>query len=409
VLQIEVENNMLAFKVIHQIMPGIYWVGVEDWNRRIFDALIPLPLGTSYNAYLLVEKEKIALIDTVQRDFADEMLQRIRNIVDPAKIDYVIMNHAEPDHAGSIPNIMSLARNANLVVTKLGVEMARTFYDVPSERILMVKEGDTLGLGGKTLKFIDAPWLHWPETMFTYCVEDKILFPCDFFGAHIASGKLYDDEVGDIVLPDAKRYYAEIMMPFPVAIQRALDKVKTLDLKMIAPSHGPIYRNPRRILDAYEMWARGSLKQKVVVAYVTMWGSTEALEKVIVESIASEGIETVPYNLLVADISHVMTDLVDASAIVIGAPTVLSGAHPIALMATEIVRALKPRTKLAAVFGSYGWGRGAVKMITERLQQSGFEILETLEVRGPPKKEDLEKAAILGRHVAQKIKEGVET
>jgi flavorubredoxin len=272
---------------------------------------------------------------------------------------------------------------------------------------MMVKEGDTLDLGGKTLKFFDAPWLHWPETMFTYCVEDKVLFPCDFFGAHIAKSKLFDDEVGDIVLPEAKRYYAEIMMPYPVAIQRALDKVKNLDLKMIAPSHGPIYRNPKRILDAYEMWARGPLQPKAVVVYVSMWGSTEALDKAIVESISAEGIETVPYNLLVSDVSHIMKDLVDASAIVIGAPTVLNGAHPLAIMITEIIRAIKPRTKVVALFGSYGWGRGAVKMMTDRLQQSGFEILETLEVRGPPGKEDLEKAANLGKHVAQRIKENL--
>jgi flavorubredoxin len=388
-------------------MPGIYWVGVEDWNRRIFDALIPLPLGTSYNAYLVVGKEKTALVDTVQSNFAYEMLQKIGKIMDPEKIDYVVMNHAEPDHAGSIPRVMTTAKNAKLVVTKLGVDMAKVFYDVPSEKTIMVKEGDMLDLGGKMLRFIDAPWLHWPETMFTYCVEDKILFPCDFFGAHIAKSRLYDDEVGDIVLPEAKRYYAEIMMPFPVAIQRALDKVKNFDLKIIAPSHGPIYRNPRRILDAYEQWARGPLPQKAVIIYVSMWGSTEMLEKTIMESISSEGVEIVPYNLLVADISHVMRDLVDANAIVIGAPTVLNGAHPLAIMATEIIRALKPRAKLAAIFGSYGWGRGAVKMITDRLQQSGFEIVETLEVRGPPRKEDIQKAAELGKHVAQRVKKGL--
>jgi flavorubredoxin len=243
----------------------------------------------------------------------------------------------------------------------------------------------------------------------TYLVEDKILFPCDFFGSHIAKSKLFDDEVGDIVLPDAKRYYAEIMMPFPVAIQRALDKVRALELRMIAPSHGPVYRNPRRILDAYELWARGPLQPKVVLVYVSMWGSTEALEKTIVDSIAAEGVEVVPYNLLVADVSHIMRDLVDASAIVIGAPTVLNGVHPVALMATAIIQALKPRTKLAAVFGSYGWGRGAVRTITNSLQQLGFEIIETLDVRGPPKKEDQEKAAALGKHVAQKIKESTKT
>jgi flavorubredoxin len=243
--------------------------------------------------------------------------------------------------------------------------------------------------------------------MFTYAVEDKILFPCDFFGSHFAKSRLYDDELGDILLPEAKRYYAEIMMPFPIAIQRALDKVKNIDLRMIAPSHGPIYRNPKRILDSYEQWARGPLQQKAVVVYVTMWESTAALEKTIVESISAEGVEAVPYNLLVSDVSHIMRDLVDASAIVIGAPTVLNRAHPQAIAITEIIRAIKPRTKLVALFGSYGWGRGAVKMMTERLQQSGFEIMETLEVRGPPRKEDLEKAKNLGKHVAQRIREGV--
>jgi flavorubredoxin len=399
----------MSIKAVSELASGVYYVGVEDWDRRIFDALIPMPLGTSYNAYLIVGKEKIALVDTVQNNFADELLQKIGRVIDPAKIDFVIMNHAEPDHAGSIPRVLAAAPNAKLVVTKLGAEMAKVFYDVPEERALIVKEGDTLDLGGKTLRFIDAPWLHWPETMFTYLVEDKILFPCDFFGSHIAKSRLFDDEVGDVVLPDAKRYYAEIMMPFPVAIQRALDKVKALELSMIAPSHGPVFRNPRRIVDAYELWARGPLLPKVVVVYVTMWGSTEALEKTIVESIAAEGVEVVPYNLLVADISHVMRDLVDASAIVIGAPTVLNGPHPVALLATAIIQALKPRTKLAAVFGSYGWGRGAVRTITNSLQQAGFEIIETLEVRGPPKQEDQEKATTLGKHVAQKIKESTKT
>jgi flavorubredoxin len=398
---------MSATQAVSELIPGIYWVGVEDWDRRMFDALIPLPLGTSYNAYLVVGRKSTALIDTVQSNFVDEMLKKIEAVVNPERIDYVIMNHAEPDHAGSIPRIMSIAGNAKLVVTKLGVEMAKTFYKVDSTRIFTVKDGDTLDLGGKTLRFIDAPWLHWPETMFTYFVEERVLFPCDFFGSHMAKGRLFDDEVGDIVLPEAKRYYAEIMMPFPLAIQRALDKVKNLELKMIAPSHGPIYRNPKRILDAYETWARGPLKQKAVVVYVTMWGSSETLEKAIIESLFAEEIEIASYNLSVSDISHVMRDLVDASAVVIGAPTVLNGPHPLALFATEIVRALKPRAKLAAVFGSYGWGGGAVKAITDRLQQSGFQILGTLDVHGPPTKEDLEKAANLGKQVASRVKEGI--
>jgi flavorubredoxin len=396
---------MSTNKTAKKLVEGVYYVGVEDWDRRIFDALIPLPNGTSYNAYLIVGKDKVALVDTVQKNFSDELLEKIGSVVDPSKIDYVVMNHAEPDHAGSIPRVLEVAKNAKLVVTKIGVDMAKIFHNVPDERMMSVKEGDTLSLGDKTLRFIDAPWLHWPETMFTYCVEDKILLPCDFFGAHFAKSRLFDDETGDALLSEAKRYYAEIMMPFPIAIQRALDKVKNLDLNMIGPSHGPIYRNPKRILDAYESWARGPLQQKVVVVYVTMWGATESLEKTIVESIAAEGVEAVPFNLLVSDVSHIMRELVDTSAIVIGAPTVLNGPHPQSILITELMRAIKPRAKLVSVFGSYGWGGGSVKTLKDRFQQSGFEVLDTLDVRGPPKKEDLEKAVALGKHVAQRIKE----
>jgi flavorubredoxin len=396
---------MSTNKTAKKLVEGVYYVGVEDWDRRIFDALIPLPNGTSYNAYLIVGKDKVALVDTVQKNFSDELLEKIGSVVDPSKIDYVVMNHAEPDHAGSIPRVLEVAKNAKLVVTKIGVDMAKIFHNVPDERMMSVKEGDTLSLGDKTLRFIDAPWLHWPETMFTYCVEDKILLPCDFFGAHFAKSRLFDDETGDALLSEAKRYYAEIMMPFPIAIQRALDKVKNLDLNMIGPSHGPIYRNPKRILDAYESWARGPLQQKVVVVYVTMWGATESLEKTIVESIAAEGVEAVPFNLLVSDVSHIMRELVDTSAIVIGAPTVLNGPHPQSILITELMRAIKPRAKLVSVFGSYGWGGGSVKTLKDRFQQSGFEVLDTLDIRGPPKKEDLEKAVALGKHVAQRIKE----
>lgn len=366
-------------------------------------------MGTSYNAYLIIGKEKTALIDTVQKNFTEQMNREIGHTIDPAAIDYVIMNHAEPDHAGSIPEVMKIAKNARLVVSKMGADMAKVFYDVPTERTMVVKDGEEVELGGKTLRFVEAAWLHWPETMFTYLVQDRVLFPCDFFGAHIAKSKLFDDEIGDLLLPEAKRYYAEIMMPFPMAVQRALDKVKVLDPKIIAPSHGPVYRNPRRILDAYEQWARGPLKPKVVLVYVTMWDSTGTLEKSIEESIAAEGVEVVPHNLLISDISHIMRDLVDSSAIVLGAPTVLNGAHPLAILMTEIIRAIKPRARTVALFGSYGWGKGAIKMMTERLQQSGFEILESLEVRGPPRTEDLQKATDFGKHVAQRIKETIKT
>jgi len=393
-------------QALNEVAPGVFWVGVSDWHSRLFDSLISLPYGTSYNAYLVVGKRKTALIDTVKAPFAAKLLSRIGKIVKPERIDYLVMNHAEPDHSGSIPNVLSAAKNAKLVAMKRGIGMAKIYYDVPDERILEVNEGDTLDLGGKTLRFLEAPWLHWPETIFTYLVEDRILFPCDLFGAHIAVSRIFDDEAGSFLLSEAKRYYADIMMPFPVFVNRALDKIKDLDLNVIAPSHGVVYRNPKRIIDAYEMWARGHLKQKAVILYVSMWGSTETLEKALEESLSAEGIETVPYNLVVSDLSHLSRDLVDASAILIGSPTYLNGAHPLAWIAAEFIRGQKPRTKLTAIFGSYGWGGGAVSQIEDRLKQSGFQIVETLECRGPPREADLERARELGKLIAQRIKQG---
>jgi len=394
----------MAFKTV-EISPNVFWVGVEDWNRRVFDAFIPLPYGTSYNSYLVVGQNKTALIDTVNPGFEEALLQKISQILPPEKIDYVIMNHAEPDHAGSIPAVMQAAKNAKVVASKLGVKLAELYFDVPSERRIVVQEGDTLELGGKTLRFIEAPWLHWPETMFTFAVEDSVLFPCDFFGSHLTSDRLYADEVGGLLLPEAKRYYAEIMMPFAASAQKALDKVKPLNPKIVAPSHGPVYRNPQTIVEAYEKWTRGSLERKVVVVYVSMWGSTQALERVITETIATEGVEAVPYNLSIADISHVLRDLVDASAVVIGTPTVLGGAHPLAVYATELIASFGVRGKIAAVFGSFGWGGGAARRIKARLEQGGFEVVDTLEIRGPPKPEYVEKAVALGKAVANKVKE----
>jgi flavorubredoxin len=388
-----------------EICPGVFWVGIEDWNRRVFDAFIPLPYGTSYNAYLVVGKNKAALVDTVNPGFEDVLLSKISQLLPPEKIDYVIMNHAEPDHAGAIPAVLKTAKNAKLVATQLGTDMAEVYFNVPAERKTAVKEGDTLELGDKTLRFIEAPWLHWPETMFTVDVQDQTLFSCDFFGAHLTSDRLYADEIGELVPAEAKRYYAEIMMPFANPARKALDKVKLLNPKIVAPSHGPIYRNPQQIIGAYEKWIRGRLEEKVVVVYVSMWGSTQALERIITETIASEGVEAVPYNLTVADISHVLRDLVDASAVVIGSPTVLGGAHPLAAYATELIASFGIRGKTAAVFGSLGWSGGAAKRIKTRLEQGGFQVIDTLEIHGPPKPDHVKKAVALGRAIAEKVKQ----
>lgn len=390
-----------------ELAHGITWVGVEDWDRRIFDALIPLPHGTSYNAYLAVGKSRVALIDTVGRGFEDQLLAKIGTVLPPEKIDYVIMNHAEPDHAGAIPAVMSAAPGAQVITTKKGVEMAGALYHIPESRCLAIRDGDTLDLGGKTLRFLEAPWLHWPETMFTLSIEDRVLFTCDFFGAHMATDRLFDDEVSDNLIPEARRYYAEIMMPFARMAAAGLDKAKSVGPKIIAPSHGPVYRRPERILEAYERWVRGNLAAKAVVAYVSMWQSTERLARAITSSISAEGVEAVPFNLSTADISHVASELVDASAIVLGSPTVLGGLHPTAASLLSLLKVLRPRLKLAAFFGSYGWGGGAATQARSVIETTGCEIIGTLDIRGTPDEKDLTEALLLGRRIAQRIKDSL--
>jgi flavorubredoxin len=282
--------------------------------------------------------------------------------------------------------------------------MAQTFYKVPEDRIVIVADGETLDLGGKTLRFIEAPMLHWPETMFTYLKESKILFPCDFFGLHVAKG-LYDDEVEDLI-GHAQRYFGEIMMPFKIMGQKAMEKVRNLEIQMIAPSHGPIHRNPERIFKAYSKWVSGETRQKATVVYTSMWNSTEKMVRSIVDTLATEGIEVALYNLTVSDIGDVAKDLVDSRAIVLGAPTVLGGAHPLAVYAAYLVKALKPPAKFAVVLSSFGWGGGAVKHVQEVLGSTKMEVVGAMEINGPPTDNDIDKIVELGKALAKKIKEG---
>jgi flavorubredoxin len=393
----------MSWRNIAKISEGVYWVGVRDWNRRMFDALIPLPNGTTYNAYLIIGASKKALIDTVNPGFEKELEDKIREVVDPTDIDYVVMNHAEPDHAGSIPHVMSISTRAKLVTTAKGAKMAQTFYKVPETRIIVVHDQETIDLGGKTLQFIEAPMLHWPETMFTYLKENRILFPCDFFGSHVAKG-LYDDEIEELLVY-AQRYFGEIMMPFRTMAQKGLEKIKDLPVEMIAPSHGPIHRNTDRILNAYRKWSNGETKQKAIIAYVTMWNSTEKMIKPIVDTLASEGVEVALHNLVVSDIGDVAKDLVDSRAIVLGTPTVLGGAHPLAVYATYLVKALKPPTKFGVVLSSYGWGGGAIKQVQEVLGTSKLEVVGTLEINGPPTEDNIKQIVEFGKTLAKKIKE----
>ncbi len=387
---------------VPQISQDVHYVGVKDWNRRMFDALIPLPQGTTYNSYLVRGEEKTALIDTVNPGFEHELADKVNQVVNLADLDYLVMNHAEPDHAGAIPHIMGLSKDARLVTTEKGAKMAEVYYKVPQERITTVQDWDIIDLGGKTLQFIEAPWLHWPETMFTYLVQNKVLFPCDFLGSHTASG-FYDDEIEELI-PFAQRYFGEIMMPFRKMGAKALEKIGELDIDLIAPSHGPIHRNPDKILGAYRRWTAGETKEKVVVVYVTMWNSTETMIKTMVETLLAEGIEVSLHNLVHADIGDVARDLVDSRAIVLGAPTVLGGMHPLAIYASHLVRALRPPLKYGVILSSYGWGGGALKQASEILGPTKIEVVGALEVNGPPSSADHDQIVQIGKRLSSEIR-----
>jgi flavorubredoxin len=396
-------NTPMGTKTIAE---NVFWVGVKDLNRRLFDGLIPLPHGTSYNAYLVVGSEKTALIDTVNPGFEDELVDKVSQHADPTKLDYIVMNHAEPDHANACSHMLSLAKDAKLVTSAKGKEAAMMYFGVPDERIMVVDESSSIDLGGKTLKFVDAPWLHWPETMFTYVPEDRILFPCDFFGSHIAYGEFYADEFGNgHTLELAKLYFAEIMMPFRKPSMKAIEKVKALDPKIIAPSHGVMYREPKLIIDAYTDWAGEKMKKKVLIAYVSMWGRTERMVNVLKESLIHKGIEVQAFDLTTMGIGEVAKQLVDSPVVVIGAPTVLGGVHPVAAYATLLTKTLRAPTKYAAILSSHGWSGGAVKQLSGLLEGTKIEVLDVVDVKGPANDEEIQRVLKLADTIEGKLAE----
>ncbi len=392
-----------------EIRPGVYYVGVRDWDRRLFDELIPLPDGTSYNSYLIRGSEKTALIDTVDPTKGDELLSNLRRLgVD--EIDYVVSNHAEQDHSGALPEVLERYPEAKVVTNARCGELLRELLLISEDRFLTVGDGETLPLGGKTLEFILAPWVHWPETMLTYLREDRVLFPCDLFGSHLATSELYAvDEAR--VYEAAKRYYAEIMMPFRNLIKRHLERIGALEIDLIAPSHGPLHDRPDFILEAYRDWVSDEVKNEVVIAYVSMHGSTRRMVEHLVKALMERGVAVKPFNLTVTDLGDLAMALVDASTLVLASPTVLSGLHPSAVYAAYLVNALRPKLRFVSVIGSYGWGGRMLEQIKGLLSSLKVELLDPVIVRGRPKEDDLRALEelgneILNRHVELGIVEG---
>jgi flavorubredoxin len=386
-----------------EIRDGVYWVGAVDWDRRLFDCLIPLPDGTSYNAYLIKGSNRTALIDTVDTPMWQKLIDNLNQLgVD--SIDYVIANHAEPDHSGAIPHILEKYPGATLLATPRCKDILVDLLMVPKERISTVNDRETVSLGDRTLEFIHIPWVHWPETMGTYLREEKILFPCDFFGSHLATTDLYVTDQGR-VHEAAKRYYAEIMMPFRSNIQKNLAKLKDYAIDIIAPSHGPLYDNPDFIMEAYQHWADDKPKNHVVVAYVSMYGSTRRMVEYLVAALAEKGISVEQFDLTVADLGKLAMALVDAATLVIGTPTVLTGPHPAAAYAAIAVNALRPKLRYISVIGSYGWGGKSVEQLSSMIPNLKAEILEPVLSKGAPLEADFKALENLVTIITTKHKE----
>ncbi len=387
---------------VREVKPKVYWVGAIDWDRRIFDELIPLPDGTSYNAYLIMGSEKVALIDTVDPTKVDDLLSNLK-ASGIKRIDYIIANHAEQDHSGAIPDVLKIYPDAKVVTNQKCKTFLMDLLLIPDDKFLVVGDGDTLSLGDKTLKFILTPWVHWPETMVTYLVEDGILFTCDFFGSHLATSSLFAEE-GERILEDAKRYYAEIMMPFRATIKKNMEKVAALKPSMIAPSHGPIYKNPNFIMDAYNEWISDKVKNEVVIPYVSMHGSTEKMVSYFTNLLMERGITVKPFNLPKSDIGELAMALVDAATIVIATPMVLAGAHPAAVYAAFLANALRPKVKFVSMIGSFGWGGMFVEQIKGLIKNLNAELIEPVIVKGYPKEDDFKALERLADEIVEKHK-----
>jgi flavorubredoxin len=383
---------------MRKIRENVFQLGVIDWDRRLFDSLIPLPDGTSYNSYLIRGSEKTALLDTVDPAKCDILMEQLSDI---DKIDYLIAHHAEQDHSGSIPVVLAKYPGAKLVVSPKCKPLIIDHLHVAEDRIVTVADGETLSLGSFTLEFVHTPWVHWPETMCTYLKEERTCFTCDFFGSHLATTDLYAHDE-ERVYEAAKRYYAEIMMPFRSVIRKNLDKLKTRSIDIIGPSHGPVYDRPAFIVDAYNDWVSEIPKNEVVVAYISMHNSTRILAERLVASLAQKGITVHQFDLVVTDIGKLAISLVDAATFVVGTPTVHVGPHPLVAYAAHLANALRPKLKYASIIGSYGWATKAVEHIAAAIPNLNVEVIPPVLCKGLPLEKDLLAIENLSAEIAKR-------
>jgi len=383
-----------------EIRKNVFFVGAIDRDRRLFDELIPLPDGTTYNSYLIRGSEKTALLDSVDPPMVDVLMDNLAE-TGIKKIDYIVSHHGEQDHSGAISNLIDKFPDSLVVTNGKCRNMLIDLLHIPEKKFKIVENGEKLSLGDKTLEFIMTPWVHWPETMSTYIKEEKILFSCDFFGSHYATDKLMVSE-NDIekVMLAAKRYYGEIMLPFGSIIRKNLEKLKDYDIDMIAPSHGPIHDDINIIVDAYKKWSSGKLSNTVVIPYVSMHGSTKKMVEYLKGALEKRGVNVIDFHMVEDDLGELASALIDAATIVIGTPTVLAGPHPQAIYVAYLARALRPGAKFLSIIGSYGWGGKTVEILGDIVSTLKAEIIEPVIIKGYPTGSDLNMLDGLAQKIA---------
>jgi flavorubredoxin len=395
-----------------RVADGIHWVGAVDWNLRDFHGF-ETPNGTTYNAYLVVGDDKVALVDTVKTPFVPELLERVAEVVPPESVDYIVVNHVEPDHNSGLREVMRAMPKAEVVASVGGVKGIEGYHGADL-KVRPVGAEDTIDLGGKTLKFVPMPMVHWPDSMFTYCPEVGTLMPNDAFGQHLASSERFADEVGlDFAIEELEVYYANILTPVATAVGKAIAKVIDAGwvCDVIAPSHGVVWRNETipAAMGAYERFIAGETTNKIVIAYSTMWGSTDVLAREIADGATEAGSEVMLFDLETAQFGHITRHLMDARALLVGSPTLHRGMLHRTAALLQYVWGIRPKGKLGGAFGSLGWSGGSTKQITEKLVETGFEMpVEPLTCQYKPSAEDIAKARSWGAQFAELVREPAE-
>ncbi|OGQ50328.1 MAG: MBL fold metallo-hydrolase [Deltaproteobacteria bacterium RIFCSPLOWO2_02_FULL_47_10] len=389
-----------------KISEHVYWVGAIDWSLREFHGYAT-HRGSTYNAYLIMA-DKITLVETVKAQFRDEMLQRISSVITPKEIKYIVSGHSEMDHSGLIPYMIDLIKPEKVIASTMGVKALNDHFHL-NYPLTAVKDGDSISLGNMELKFVETRMLHWPDSMFTYLANDRLLFSQDAFGMHLASSERFADEIDTgILTEEAAKYYANIILPYSSFVLKLLEKWKTLgfDVKVIATDHGPIWRDGgKKIIPLYAKWAEQRPSNKAVIIYDTMWKSTETMANAIADGLISEGVNTVVLPLAVAKRSDIALHVLDAGAVIVGSPTLNNNIFPSVVDALVYLKGLKPLNKIGAVFGSYGWGGEAIAQLNEWLKNMQIETIgDGIKVRYVPRKEDIAKCFELGREVASRLK-----